>query len=266
MLLTSTRTKPGATVDAFSDYDIIIAVTDVRRYLENEGWLEDFGEVLVVYRDPVSYEYGFERFIRVCNYQDGTKVDYTVWPVGLLQHVAGEPELPDYLDVGYTVLLDKDSLTDRLRPPTYMAHVPTAPTEREYQFLVEEFFNITIYVAKHICRGDLMPLKYCLDQVAKQEKLRRMLEWRIEVDHNWSLKPGAYGKGLKKHLTPETWTELESTYVGAREEENWEALFATIALFRRIAVEVADSLGFTYPEGLDQRVVKYLRDIGERTT
>ncbi len=29
--------------------------------------------------------------------------------------------------------------------------------------------NITIYVAKHICRDDLLPLKYCLDYVAKQD-------------------------------------------------------------------------------------------------
>lgn len=263
MILTSTRADQNAEVDAFSDYDVIVVVTEFREYLENEDWLGDLGEVLVVYRDPVYSEYGYERFIRVCNYRDGTKVDYTVWPVGLLQQIVKEPKLPAYLDVGYAVLLDKDGLTEELKPPTYMAHIPAMPTEREFQTLVEEFFNITIYVAKHICRGDLMPLKYCLDHVAKQEKLHRMLEWRIEVDHNWSLKPGAYGKRLKKHLTPETWAELESTYVGAGLEENWEALFATIALFRRIAVEVANGLGFTYPEGLDQRVVKHL---GERRT
>ncbi len=260
MILISTRASPDATVDAFSDYDVIVAVTDFQRYLENEDWLGDLGEVLTLYRDPVSREHGFERFCRVTNYQDGTKVDYTVWPVDLLQHVAKEPNLPDYLDVGYTVLVDKDNLTEHLRPPTYTAHIPAVPTEREYRVLVEGFFNITLYVAKHISRGDLMPLKHCLDHVAKEDYLRRMLEWMIEPEHYWSHRPGNLGKGLKTHLTPETWAELESTYVGAGSDENWEALFGTIALFRRIAIEVADRLGFSYPDGLDRRVVEYLRE------
>ena len=62
-----------------------------------------------------------------------------------------------------------DNLTGKLKLPTYKAFVPVMPTEKEYQALVEEFFNITIYVAKHICRDDLLPLKYCLDYVAKQD-------------------------------------------------------------------------------------------------
>jgi aminoglycoside 6-adenylyltransferase len=73
-----------------------------------------------------------------------------------------------------------------------------------------------------------------------------MLEWRMEIDYNWSVKTGAYGKGLKKRLKPEIWSELESTYVGARLEENWGALFKTIDLFRKVANEVADHLRYEY--------------------
>ena len=261
MLLTSSRTNSSTTVDRFSDYDVILAVTSIKPFLENEAWLEDFGKVLVVYRDPTRLEYGLERFTRVTNYENGTKIDYAIWPVGLLQRIIEEPQLPAILDAGYIVLLDKDNLTEKLKPPTYKAFIPAMPTKKEYQALVEEFFNITIYIAKNICRGDLMPLKYCMDHVAKQEKLLRMLEWRIELDHNWSMSPGAYGKGLKKYLKPEIWAELESTYVGVGKEENWEALFKTITIFRRVAIEVAEHLGYSYPYSLDQRVAKYLDKI-----
>ena len=119
-------------------------------------------------------------------------------------------------------------------------------------------FLMIFYVAKHICRDDLMPLKYCLDNVIKQEKLFRMLEWKIGIDHNWSVKSGVYGKGLKKYLSPEIWSELESTYVGADKEENWEALFRTIDIFRRVALEVAIQFGFSYPHNLDDRAMQYL--------
>jgi aminoglycoside 6-adenylyltransferase len=258
MLLTSSRANPQATVDEFSDYDIILAVTDFRRYLESDDWLEDFGRVLTVYKDPIHTEFGLGRFIRVTHYEDGTKIDYTVYPVDLLTRIAKEPELPADLDVGYSVLVDKDKLTEQLKPPTYKAHIPTIPTEKEYQTLVEEFFSETMYVAKHICRDDLMPLKHCLDCMAKQEHLRRMLEWRVELDHNWSVRAGAYGKNLKKYVAPAVWSELESTYVGPGKRENWKALFKTINIFRKVATEVADCLNYSYPHSLDERVVKYL--------
>ncbi len=48
VLLTSTRTMPGTTPDLFSDYDVILAVTDIHPFFEDRGWLEDFGSVLVV--------------------------------------------------------------------------------------------------------------------------------------------------------------------------------------------------------------------------
>jgi len=261
MLLTSSRTDSPTTVDRFSDYDVILVVTSIKPFLENEDWLEDFGKVLVMYRDPIRIEHGLETFIRVTQYENGTKIDYSIWPVDLVRRIIEEPKLPAGLDIGYSVLIDKDNLTEQLKPPTYTAYIPAIPTEKEYQTLVEEFFNITAYVAKHICRDDLMPLKYCLDYVAKQDKLLGMLEWGVELDHNWSISPGACGKGLKKYLKPEIWSELESTYVGAGKQENWEALFKTITIFRKVAIEVADHLGYSYPYSLDQRVVKYLDKI-----
>ena len=261
MLLTSTRANPQARVDEFSDYDIILAVTDHTRYSESDGWLEDLGPVLTLYRDPISTELGFETFCRVTHYEDGTKIDFIVLPVGLLRRIAEQPGLPDYLDVGYAVLVDKDGLTANLAHPTYRAHIPAVPTQKEYQDLVGEFFSETLYVAKHICRDDLLPLKHCLDCVAKQNHLRVMLEWRAELDHNWSLRPGAYGKNLKQYVAPALWSQLESTYVGSGRHENWEALLKTIGLFRGVAGQVAAGLGYSYPHSQDRRVTEYLNRV-----
>ena len=38
MILTSTRTIPGGTADIFSDYDIILALNDVRPFFDERGW------------------------------------------------------------------------------------------------------------------------------------------------------------------------------------------------------------------------------------
>src|SRR6266496_1621284 len=68
--------------------------------------------------------YGMRRQHRLVLYEDGTKIDYTVWPVALLRRILNEPGLPDVLDVGYRILVDKDHLAHELKPPTYTAHIP----------------------------------------------------------------------------------------------------------------------------------------------
>ena len=131
--------------------------------------------------------------------------------------------------------------------PTYGAHIPAPPTEAEYRAIIEEFWWDTTYVAKALWRGEVVFAKFALDYDAKFVALRRLLEWRIELDHDWSLRPGAYGRGLERLLPADIAAELASTYVGTDIEENWDALFRTTALFRRVATEVGDALGYAYP-------------------
>ena len=261
MLLTSSRAIPGAPADVFSDYDVILALRDVQPFYEERTWLEAFGPVLVVYRDALEPYYGSLKSCYVTQYENGLKIDFTLWPVETLERMAADPQLPDEFDAGYRVLLDKDHLTDALKPPTYRAYIPTPPTEIEYLTAVEEFFHEATYLAKHLWRDDLMAAKHTLDHSMKQGYLLPMLEWRLEVDHDWALKPGLYGRGLKKRLSSDLWAELESTYAGAGLEQNWEALFRTIALFRKVAIEAGDRLGYAYPDDLDRRAVAYLQKV-----
>ena len=261
MLLTSTRAIPNAPLDDFSDYDVILVVTDIRRFYEDRAWLEDFGRVLVGFWDPIGLEYGFERSGNVIQYEDDLKIDFTLWPVEILRRIEEEPELPDELDAGYAILLDKDGLTNGLKAPTYQGYIPTPPTEEAYQLTIEEFFVDSAYVAKSLWRDELMPAKWVLECSMKQAYLRPMLEWLIEIEHDWSVKPGNLGKGLKKRLPPEIWSELEDTYVGGGVEENWEGLFRTIGLFRKVAIEVGEHLGYAYPNELDGRMMAHLQKV-----
>ncbi len=263
VLLTSTRARPGAPVDAFSDYDAVLVVEDVRPFFEDRSWLRDFGEVLVAYWDEIEPDpdHGVGQTGNVVQYADGLKIDFRLWPVALLRRIADAPTLTDELDAGYAVLLDKDGLTTWMRPPTYEAHVPDRPDEDAYLTWVNDFFSDAPYVAKFLRRDELFPAKWRLDYEMKHVYLRRMLEWRMERDHGWSEPTDWMGKGLKKRLPPEVWEELEGTYAGAGIAENWEALFRTMALFRRVATEVAEDLGYSYPLDLDERVTAYVRSM-----
>lgn len=258
-ILTSSRAIPQAQTDAFSDYDVILALTSIDSFFADRSWLDAFGSVLVVYRDPLTLVRGFQRSIYVTQYEDGLKIDFSLWPVELLKQIVAEPLLWREFDAGYQVLIDKDNLTVGLKSPTYRAYIPTPPTEAEYQEKIESFFVDTTYVAKFLWRDDLVAAKHILDNSLKQRHLLPMLEWRIEIDHNWSLKLGPYGRGLKQRLRQDLWAELEQTYTGAELESNWTALFLTMNLMRRVAIEVGEAMGFRYPNELEQRVTKYLR-------
>ena len=257
MILTSSRTRPDGPVDILSDYDVILAVTDADQFGREDAWLSDYGKPAVRYSDQGEL-YNLTTYWRGVLYEDSVKIDYSVWPVSLLERLSAEAALPDQLDVGYLVLLDKDRLTSGLQPPSYRAHIPARPTEAEYQALVEEFWWEITYVAKNLWRDELVFARWCLEHEIKLEVMRRLLEWRVEIDHDWSVKPGVRGRGFKRLLPVDIWSDFASTYVGPDIEDNWAALFRSTSLFRRVAMEVGDALGYAYPQPLDDRVSAYL--------
>jgi aminoglycoside 6-adenylyltransferase len=263
MLLTSTRAIPNGAVDRFSDYDIILVVENIHPFYEDRNWLADFGEVLVVYWDPIhpDPDHGIEKVANVTQYADGLKIDFTLWPVDLMRNIVHAPGLQAELDAGYRILLDKDKLTAGLKLPTYTAYVPTRPTEEMYQTAVNDFFSDAPYVAKCILRNELFPIKWCLDYDMKHVYLRPMLEWYVGILNGWSVPVGSLGKGLKKQLPPELWSELEGCYAGADVSENWQGLFRTMSLFRQVAIQVAEGLGYEYPLDLDRRVTTYVQEM-----
>ena len=89
--------------------------------------------------------------------------------------------------------------------------------------------------------------------------LRRLLEWLVELEHDWSLRPGAYGRGLERHLPGELVRELAATYERAAAPEAFDR---TIDLFRRVARAVAEGLGYAYPQRLDDLASERLGEVG----
>jgi aminoglycoside 6-adenylyltransferase len=258
LILESSRANPRAAIDELSDYDLLLVVSDVRPLRDDDAWLRWCGEPLVCCSEDWTRE-GLDGLTRLVLYEDGTKVDHQVWCVARFEIEKQCPALPDILDVGYRVLLDKNGVTAGLKPPTYTAHIPRRPTEREYLDLVEEFWWETTYVARNLRRGQLFPWKYSFDAVIKFDILRRMLEWHVEIHNDWSIKPGAVGRGLKDLVQSEIWAEVEATFVGPDVRDNWEALFRAGRLFRRLALDVGASLGYAYPERIERGVTAYWR-------
>lgn len=263
MILTSTRAIPDAVVDAYSDYDVVIVVDDVVSMYQDRSWLADFGELLVSYWDPLHRDEtsGAVWVGSVNNYRSGLKIDFSVWSHQRYADVTAGPDPHPEFDAGHQVLADKDGLTGQLPGATYRSYIPRPPNESIYQTLIADFLIGVPYVAKNLLRDELLPAKWVLDFDMRFNYLVPMLEWRVECDHNWSLKTGSLGKGLRKQLPAEAWDQLVGTFTGPDPESNWQALFQMIELFGRTAEEVAEVLDFSYPRDLISDVAQHARDM-----
>ena len=262
VLLTSSRANPDAPLDRFSDYDIVLVVDDPAAWLADEGWISRVGEPLVMFRSGFTVD-SVDVATRLVLYRDRTKVDYSIWPAGLLESIRSRGILPNVLDVGYRVLFDPRGLATDLPPPSFRAHIPAPPDETEFLAVVEEFWWESTNAAKNLARDELLPARYNLD-VVMRDLLIRMLVWYVETEWDWSWKPGATGRGLKQQLPGDIWAAVEATFTGPAISDNWDALFRLAAVFRRVARDVADRLGYAYPEALDRGVMEYLHEVHGR--
>jgi aminoglycoside 6-adenylyltransferase len=260
LILTSSLARPGSPVDLLSDYDLILAVTDPERFGKEQGWLLDYGTLMTRWGDEGEM-LGHTTYFRSAVYQDYVKIDYTIWPDTLLERVAESSTLPEELDEGYRVLLDKSGITAAWKKPTHRAFIPTRPTQAEYQALVEEFWWVATYVAKSLWRTELIFARWVLVGDLHDNALRKMLEWHIEIERGWSVRPGVHGRGLQTLLPSDLWSELVNASPGAGVEDVWAALWRTAALFRRVGLEVAVTLGYAYPQAVDDQVSAFLREI-----
>jgi len=259
-MLTGSRAEPEPETDELSDFDVILFLGAEADLSQREDWLGEFGSILVMLKERVEY-LGQSVPTRLVQYDNGLRIDFALAPVDILQRLGGARDLPDWLDGGYRFLLDKDGWEERLPRPSGFAYVPKPPTESEYRALVEEFWWESIYVAKYLKRGELLPAKYSGECVLRFKCLVKMLEWYVQIDRGWRSSVGPHGRGLHGLLSPGDRRALQETFAGADADENWAALFKATALFRRAAKAVAADLGYEYSEAVDHGVDGYLREI-----
>lgn len=251
VILNGSRVNTNAPKDIFCDYDVVFAVTDPGCFLNNQDWIRNFGELIIMQQNDC-INGGAEYYIFLMLFTDGVRIDLTFCPAEHIHIV-----LEDSLSI---VLLDKDSAIKDLDPPSDHFHHTKKPTRKEFDEATNEIWWCSTNIAKGLWRDELPYAKYMFDVIVRK-CIIKMLAWYIGMHHDWQINTGKAGKWFKRYLPLELWQSFENTYAGADSEEIWDSLFEAGKLVRRIGVELADALGYEYSIEDDRRVTEYLKRV-----
>jgi aminoglycoside 6-adenylyltransferase len=242
----------GGRPDAFSDLDIEVVARDPHRLVSSDGWFEAFGDVWVVLRfDELSYP------TRLVVYDGGAKVDYTLAGVDRLAEM--QQQLDPLYERGYRVLLDKEALAQGLPQATGAFPQPPAPTQRQFDAVVGEFWFEATQLPRYLARDELWVVKF-RDWTMKQDLLT-MLEWHATAPASSPVDVRYLGMGIAEWVGGSTRRELSGIFGRFDRHDSWLALLATTNLFARVARETAEAHALAYPSRLEGNVQRYLASL-----
>jgi len=253
VILTSSRADPLGRPDSLSDYDVQVFVLDLEPITQNDQWIEAFGPIMVRWPIHPQHEFSSDWLTQLILFENGIRIDF--------QFTSSKFPHLDENDNHYIVLVDKDHLSKSW--PTYIIKSPQTipPSNEAFIERVNAFWWDIIYVAKGLWRGELNYARYMLDGTIRFDKLLPVFKWYIGVQQGWNISVGIYGRFLHQHLEKGIWADYLQTFVGSSPEDNWSALMTTICLFRRLAIVIAEKLGFEYPAQTDRKVSAFIETI-----
>ncbi len=252
--MNGSRTNPNAPKDRFQDYDIVYIVTGMQSYLDNPGWIDVFGPRIILQTPEAMQLFPPELgnwFSYLMLFEDGNRIDLILVPLCELDKYLADDRLT-------VLLLDKDNRVPPLPPPTDEDYWVKKPTAAQLDDCYNEFWWLSTYVAKGLCRAEL---PYAVHHLAMMRNmLFTMLSWEAGLQTGFSVSTGKHFKYLQKFLPPKTWERVMATYQNGAPGDIRRAMWGCCGLFRQSSRTVAGALGFTCPN-YGAKVGAYLRTI-----
>lgn len=253
--MNGSRLNPKAPKDFFQDYDIAFIVNDYDSFTKDPNWINIFGRRLIMQTPSLmtGAKEDEKRFSYLMQFIDGNRIDLTIIPYEERGNYIREDSLTK-------ILLDKDKVLPALASPTDQSHWIKQPTQKEFHDCCNEFWWVSVYVAKGLWRKEFLYATSHIESCVRKELLK-MLRFRIGVENNFEVSTGNGDKYMENYLPKDMFERLMRTYNMSDYERCWDSLFILIELFRKNAMLVAEKLGFTYNSDDDKNVYAFLRHI-----
>jgi aminoglycoside 6-adenylyltransferase len=242
--------------DEYSDYDLAIFCYAFDAYIRDERWLSNIGKVWVCVCEKVERS-GKIFPTRLVIFEDGVKVDFGFYTMDVLHTLVHARHLPDDYNRGYSVLIDKESLTVSMPKATGKESHAKKPSKEEFLKVVNEFWFEVHHVAKYLKRGDLWLVKLRSGLIF-EHFLLKMIEWNEEAKGNWASRVPPSGKRMQSWVDANTWRDLHQVFARFENRDSRQGLIHTMELFRKLAIDTSRRLGYSYPHDLDKNMTHFV--------
>ena len=243
--MSGSRTNQNAPKDEFQDYDVVYVVDDFDNLMSDLSWLDYFGKRII--EQEVALDH---RRLNLMLFEDGNRIDLTL---------CTKEHIKEWVDseAGFTVLEDPEHLFEPYSQN--LERYWTSPaTETNFVKSCNEFWWVSAYVVKGICRNQLIYATDHLYGICQQELLK-LLAWQVAADKG-TVDVGKNYKYLFQYLPAEKEKEFSNLLDFSSVEKLIQSLYATMELFHQEAQRLAQKLGFDYDKEVAEKMIEYAEE------
>ena len=243
--MSGSRTNPKTLKDEFQDYDVVYLVENFEELISDLSWIDQFGKRIIEQEVRLGH-----RRLFLMLFEDGNRIDLTLCPKDYIQ---------EWIDseAGFTILEDPEHLFEPYSPNIERYWISPA-SEIDFEKVCNEFWWVSAYVVKGICRNQLIYATDHLYGICQQELLK-LLAWQVAADKGM-VDVGKNYKYLFQYLPAEKEKEFSNLLDFSSIEKLSQSLLATMQLFHREAQRLAQKLGFDYDKEVAEKMIEYAEE------
>ena len=253
VVVTGSLARGDGSTDVFSDLDVQIIATDYARYIADDSWLDELGEVWI--RFPLHEDAPY----RLVWFADGTKVDFQFMTVEMIRQIIESRRLSDENLRGYLVALDKDDRYRDLPASPRIFPQPANPSAEQVEAVINEFWFEAIHVAQFIRRREFWVVKF-RDWTMKCNLLQ-VLEWHARATSDEPINTWLLGKRMRDWTDARTYDAVSEIWSAWEAKALWRGLRKQIELFDRLSSELCVLYGYRYDADIYRKIDNYIREL-----
>ena len=243
--LSGSRTDTKAPKDEFQDYDVVYVVDDLDTLTRDLAWLHQFGTRNIEQHNILGH-----RRLYLMLFEDGNRIDLTLCPIEHMQEWVDS-------EAGFIVLEDEKGLFEAYLPNPKRYWI-APPSEEEFTASCNEFWWVSAYVVKGICRKQVIYATDHLYSICQQELLK-VLAWQVASDKG-TVDIGKNYKYLFNYLPAEKEKEFSALLDFSSIDKITQSLFATMQFFHQEAQYLAQKMGFKYEKEVAEKMMRYAKE------
>ena len=243
--MSGSRTNQKVQIDEFQDYDVVYLVENFEELISDLSWLDQFGKPVIEQEVTLGH-----RRLYLMLFEDGNRIDLTLCP---------QEHMQEWVDseAGFTVLEDKKGLFES-HSPNPQRYWRSPATETDFKNSCNEFWWVSAYVVKGICRNQLIYATDHLYSICQQELLK-VLSWQV-ASEKVAVDIGKNYKYLFNYLPADKENEFSSILDFSNSNKITQSLFATMKFFHQEAQSLANKMGFDYDREVAEKMIEYAEE------